>query len=88
MGQELSTHDNEDKRETIEAGEQEWTGDDLKVGEELSSHDTLHQHVQVGAVLEAGHQVHHEAAGALRLNLLLPHHMGLHTSAAQLLNVL
>lgn len=76
------------ERETTAAGKQEWTGADLEVGEELSSHDTLHQHVQVGAVLEAGHQVHHEAAGALRLNLLLPHHMGLHTKAAQFLNVL
>ena len=49
----------------------------LQIGEELSAHDALQQHVQVGAVLVAGHQVHHEAAAALRLNLLFSLHMRL-----------
>ncbi len=50
---------------------------DLQISEELSSHDTLQQHVQVRTVLEAGYQVHHEAAVALCLNLLLAFHMRL-----------
>ena len=61
-------------------GPQQGQGD-LQVGEELSSHDALQQHVKVGAVLEAGHQIHHEAAVALSLNLLLTLHMRLHMSA-------
>ena len=61
-------------------GQNENVKGDLQISEELSSHDALQQHVQVCAVLEASHQVHHGAAVALGLNLLLSLHMCLHVS--------
>ena len=54
----------------------------LQVGEELPAHDTLHEHVQVSAVLVGGDHVDHEAAVALGLDLLLPLHMLLFSSIA------
>ena len=60
-------------------GQNESKGD-LQISEELSPHDALQQHVQVCTVLEASHQVHHEAAVALCLNLLLSLHMCLDVS--------
>ena len=60
-------------------GQNESKGD-LQISEELSPHDALQQHVQVCTVLEASHQVHHEAAVALCLNLFLSLHMCLDVS--------
>lgn len=58
-----------------------WGGGHLQVCEKLPAHDTLHEHVEVGAVLVAGNHIDHEAAVALSLDLLLPLHMRLlHTS--------
>lgn len=57
---------------------------DLEVCEELAAHDALQKHVQISSVFVAGQQVDHVRAAALSLHLLLPSHMLLHHSCAQL----